>query len=146
MVKALNAYKAPPESHARGKGNSHGQLIQGATMEHLAHVVFGQLPLITPEPDMQEYCTHFQDVGQCPGSPCKEKLIVSRAPTMAPVSVAPTPTSAPALTLAPTHSDEVRHKQEIATREKQMRKHMQRQQLDAMRQHGKVRRTPSSLA
>lgn len=58
-------------------------------MEHLGHVVYGQQPLITPEPDMAELCRHFQDQTQCPGSPCREGEIVTMSPSVSP-SVRPT--------------------------------------------------------
>jgi hypothetical protein len=37
-------------------------------MEHLAHVVFGHLPLQMSKPTMDSVCQHFYP--NCDGSPC----------------------------------------------------------------------------
>lgn len=41
------------ENKVKLPGNDHGQLIQGGSMEHLAHVIFGNQSLISI-PKMQE--------------------------------------------------------------------------------------------
>ena len=50
--------------------NNIGQLLEGGTMEHLAHVVFGNQTLKTKKPRMKAICDQFIDSKQCPGSPC----------------------------------------------------------------------------
>lgn len=74
-TRVFKGAKVPPESVVGRDKNDHGQLFQGATMEHLSHVIFGQQPLIMPKNDMSVICSQFLDVNQCPGSPCIEKLI-----------------------------------------------------------------------
>lgn len=51
-------------------GNRTGKLIQGGTMEALAHVVFGKQPFIAGMPSNADYCQNFLDRSVCPGSPC----------------------------------------------------------------------------
>ena len=59
------------EGHSTSNdGNKTGKLIQGGTMEALAHVVFGHQPLRVGMPTNEEYCKHFLDVSACSGSPC----------------------------------------------------------------------------
>lgn len=109
-VKSYKLSKAPPETRANGRDNRYGQMVQGFTMEHLAHVVFGQKPLRMPEPDMLELCTHFVDESQCSGSPCNQRLIASRSPTNLPSSASPTVT-VPESTISVRDSIEVRKRQ-----------------------------------
>jgi hypothetical protein len=52
----------------------YGAHTQGGAMEHLAHVIFGGLPLIIEEePSNAEFCEQF--LPDCPFSPCKPKKI-----------------------------------------------------------------------
>lgn len=52
-----------------------GRHTQGGGMEHLAHVIFGHLPLVMADPTMDDMCQNF--LPDCPFSPCvREKKTV----------------------------------------------------------------------
>jgi hypothetical protein len=54
-------------------GKGYGALTQGGAMEHLAHVVFGGLPLKMPIPTIQDICQNF--LPHCPFSPCDANVL-----------------------------------------------------------------------
>lgn len=56
------------------KENKVGGLIQGGTMEHLAHVVYGHKPLIMSETTMDDVCEQYFEDDKCPGSPCSPSM------------------------------------------------------------------------
>lgn len=59
--------------HGDNPNEGFGRFVQGITMEHLSHVIFGHLDLDMAYPTEDELCAHFEpyDDPQCPNSPCK---------------------------------------------------------------------------
>ena len=55
--------------------NDNGRHTQGNAMEHLAHVVYGNLPLQMEKPTMESVCKQF--FPNCEGSPCDENELKS---------------------------------------------------------------------
>ncbi len=58
--------------HGDNPNEGFGRFIQGITMEHLSHVIFGQLDPDMAYPTVEELCEHFlpNSDPQCPHSPC----------------------------------------------------------------------------
>ena len=53
-------------------GNSLGRVTQAVVSEHLAHVIFGDLPLEQHELTQRDICNMFIPQSVCPGSPCAQ--------------------------------------------------------------------------
>lgn len=54
-----------------GSAPGYGRYTQAVAAEHLAHVIFGEHPLVMTAPTMQDICGNFFPRSSCPGSPCE---------------------------------------------------------------------------
>ena len=54
-----------------GSAPGYGRYTQAVAAEHLAHVIFGEHPLVMPQPTRSDTCAQYLPSSECPGSPCE---------------------------------------------------------------------------